>query len=110
MQIARALFVVAAAVVPLAFAIPAEARDELTYDEPTYTCDTVMTPGGTVFGEGNCTATNGAPEKGFITTGHPFFVAARTDLKQKIRCDGGTFDRPGGYADTPTTVTGNYCP
>lgn len=109
MQVLRNLFVVAAAVAPLAFAIPAEARDEPTYGEPTYTCDTVMFPGETVFGEGNCAATNGAPTSGFITTERTFFVVARTGLLQKIRCHGGGFDRPGGYADTPTSVSGNYC-
>ena len=112
MQILKTLLVVAAVVAPLAVAIPAEARattDETIYDEPTYTCDIMKAPGTVVFGEGNCVATNGAPTSGLITTKRSFFIAARTDLEQKFRCRGGNFDRPGGNADTPTSVTGNYC-
>ena len=109
MQILRTLFVVTATVAPLAFVIPAEARDEPTYDEPTYTCDTVMASRTTVLGEGHCVATNGVPTSGFITTERPFFVKARTGQKQEIRCHGGNVDMPGGYADTPSSVTGNEC-
>jgi hypothetical protein len=109
MQILRTLFVVAAAVAPLVFAIPAEARDDSTSDEPAYTCDTVMASQTKVFGEGNCAATNGMPTSGFITTGSPFFVIAHTGQKQKIRCYGGDVYTPGGYAHTPASVTGNDC-
>lgn len=109
MQILRPLFVVAAAVVPLAFAIPAEARGELTYGELTYTCDTVMVSGRAVFGEANCVAANGIATNGLIVTESTFFIKARTGDKLEFRCYGGNVDKPGGYVDTPASVTGNDC-
>ncbi|MBV9012983.1 MAG: hypothetical protein JO272_13210 [Pseudonocardiales bacterium] len=109
MQILRNLLVVAAAVAPLAFAIPAEARDELTNDEPTYTCDTVKAPapGRGAFGEGNCVTTNGAPTSGLIITERPFSITARTG--ETFHCRGEYAHNPAGNADTPTSVTGNDC-
>lgn len=114
MQIFRNLFVVAIAVAPLAFAIPAEAGDDQsTVGEPTYTCDTVIPAGGTttVLGDTNCAASNGAPDTPGIpiTIGRPFLITARMGNKQTFSCAGGTPNDPGGNADLPTTVTGNYC-
>jgi hypothetical protein len=113
MQIFRKLLVVAIAVAPLAFAIPAEAVDNDS-GAPTYTCDIVYPAGGGttgVLGDTNCAASNGAPNTPGIpiTIGRPFLITARMGLKQTFRCTGGTPNDPGGNADLPTTVTGNYC-
>ncbi|MGH3833488.1 MAG: hypothetical protein ACRDRS_24145 [Pseudonocardiaceae bacterium] len=99
--------IVFSVVAPLAFAIPAGASDEPTYPgEPTYTCNTVLAPAAparAVFGEGDCLVTNGALASGFITTPRSFLIIARTGDKLEFRC------RSGGHADTPTSVTADYC-
>jgi hypothetical protein len=111
MQIFRNLLVVAIAVAPLAFAIPAEAGNDDS-GAPTYTCDTVIPSGPTVvLGEQNCVASNGAPNTPGIpiTIGRSFLITARMGDKQTFSCDGGDASVPGGDANLPTTVTGNYC-
>jgi hypothetical protein len=117
MKIVNALLVVTATVVPLAVAVPAQAREDPTNGVPTYTCDQIQASGtpATLIGTENCLASNGAPDAGFITLGGTFLVISRnaptanTSPKQTYHCRGGDANDPGGYAGTPNEIQGNTC-
>ncbi|MFF0250379.1 hypothetical protein ACWEU6_10105 [Streptosporangium sandarakinum] len=80
----------------LAVATPAQADDI-----PTYTCDKALHGGAIVLGEDNCTASNGATERGAFLG--EFMVITREEPQWTFRC------HIGGVVQLPEAVRGDNC-
>jgi hypothetical protein len=111
MRISQSLFVIGAAVAPLAIIIPGIAMADQPPappppTTPTYICDTITGFDPAYFGVGNCTPYGGMQASGIIPAGTAYKVTPRNgDPLGNIQ----SFSCSGGNADTPTTISPKRC-
>lgn len=111
MRISQSLFVIGAAVAPLAIIIPGVAMAEQppappAPTTPTYICDSITGNEPAYFGVGLCAPYGGMQPTGLIAAGTSYILTPRTaDPLGNIQ----SFKCRAGNADTPSTVAPKTC-
>lgn len=111
MRTSHSLFVIGAALAPLAIILPGIALADQPPappppTTPTYICDTVVSQDPAYLGTVNCWPYGGMPVSGVIPDSQTYTITPRNGDPygniQSISCNGGA-------ADTPTSIAGKKC-
>ncbi|HTK66644.1 MAG TPA: hypothetical protein VL595_29995 [Pseudonocardia sp.] len=111
MRTSQSLFVIGAALAPLAIIIPGIAMADQPPappppTTPTYICDTIVAQDPAYLGTVNCQPYGGMPTSGIIPDSTAYTITPRNGDPygnvQSVRCTGGS-------ADTPTSIAPKKC-
>ena len=111
MRTSQSLFVIGAALAPLAIILPGIAMADQppappAPTTPTYICDNVVAQDPAYLGTPNCAAYGGMPTAGVIPDSQAYTITPRNGDPygniQSVRCNGGS-------ADAPTSIAGKKC-